>query len=142
MVRLKETNKNRITYVTRFVLLVVFLVLPFFVSAQPLAPGEGIVPCTGWDRCQFCEFSLMLDNFVRFALFNVGLPVGVLGIIAAGVIFLTASGNQQRLVIGKKAMRYVVMGLLIAFAAWLIVDLTLGNLLDPGYKPWEEFPDC
>ena len=130
---------SKIVLISVGVFVVSFFLLPFFVFAG--AP-DHIVPCDGWLACDFCAFSQMVSNLMNYALFAVALPVGVVAIIIAGGIFITAGGSPQKVDLAKKTLLYAVIGLFIAFGAWLIIDATLGALLSPGYRPWHQFPGC
>jgi len=124
------------------IVLVIFFVLPFFVSAWDI--GDPIVPCgtSKTPSCNFCHFVTLADNLVQFALKVLILPAGTIALIIAGILFLTAGGNPQQLEKGKSIFKFAVIGILIAFGAWLIVDTILGNLLKTGYLPWTTFPGC
>ena len=123
-----------------------FAIIPYFksliVSSQQAA---GIVPCggNGEPLCNLCDIVSLGNNIVEFLLFKLALPLVVLTIIFAGIEFLSANGNPGKIETGKKAFRMAILGLLIAFCAWLIVDFVLGILLDKSYIPiWNKFPEC
>lgn len=99
----------------------------------------GIVHCVG-DPCTLCDLSILADRLTRFLLFNVMLPIAALMILIGGILLLTARDNQQRQTQGKAVLTYAVWGMIIAFAAWLIISTLLATL---GYKqgPWYAFPD-
>ena len=104
------------------------------------AISGGIVHCVG-DPCTLCDLSILADRFTRFLLFNVMLPIAALMILIGGILILTARDNQQQQTQGKAVLTYAVWGMIIAFAAWLIVTTLLATL---GYKqgPWYAFPDA
>lgn len=112
------------------------------ISATLAATGPisgGIVHCVG-DPCTLCDLSILADRFTRFLLFNVMLPIAALMILVGGVMLLTARDNQQRQTQGKAVLWYAVWGMIIAFAAWLIVSTFLATL---GYKGvWYKFPNA
>ena len=102
------------------------------------AISGGIVHCVG-DPCTLCDLSILADRFTRFLLFNVMLPIAALMILIGGILILTARDNQQQQTQGKAVLTYAVWGMIIAFAAWLIVTTLLATL---GYKDtWYTFPD-
>lgn len=133
------------------------IIVPLFAFAWEV--GDSLVPCGGCGgynvkgecikpepACDFCYFVTMVDNVQSFLLQVFILPVGVIALIIAGIMLLTAGGNPGQIEKGKSIFKYTIIGILIAFAAWLIVDTILGNLLiqegQPGYFPWNTFPDC
>lgn len=113
----------------------VILVLPVLVFAE-----DGLVPCSGAD-CDLCSFVVLVKKVQDFLLSYLILPASTLGLIIAGILILTGGSNSSRLEKGKSIFRHIIIGMLIAFSAWLIIDTILGNLLRDGYLPWNEFPE-
>lgn len=102
------------------------------------AISGGIVHCTG-DPCTLCDLSILADRFTRFLMFNIMLPIAALMILIGGIMLLTARDNQNQQTQGKAVLTYAVLGMIIVFAAWLIVTTFLTTL---GYKDvWYAFPD-
>ncbi len=103
---------------------------------------EGLVPCGkevyiggSWEgeecvsgvptfiRCQFCHFFVMLDEMIDFVLFKIVPPIAILMLVIGGVMFFAAAGSPEKLGTAKKLITSVVIGLIIIFAAWIIIDL-------------------
>lgn len=126
--------------ISKYLLIVAFIAVPSIVFAQ------GIVPAgcqTG--PCGFCDFVTLIDNLIKFALFVIILPVCVIAFITAGIILLSAVGNPQKIERGKKIFFYALWGLILAFAAFLIIHIILVVLVDPGAFPFQNglsFPGC
>lgn len=120
-----------------FVFLLAILTIPLIASALPL------VPCGGADQpdCSIDCFYIMIDNIINFLLYDIAAPLAATALMVAG-IYLVAGGSEKAITTGKAIFKFTLIGLFIAFGAWLIVDLILGNLLDPTeiYYPWNEFP--
>jgi hypothetical protein len=105
-----------------------------FDKSCPLA--GGIVPC-GRERddattpefencpCRLCHLFVLVDRIIKFALFKIVVPLAVLMIVIGGIMFLTAGGNPERISSSKKLMTNVAIGILIIFAAWIIVNTIL-----------------
>jgi hypothetical protein len=125
-------------------LAVIVMSLPLFVSAASLVPcggtgeGEGAPAIS----CDFCQFTVLANNVKNFLLFKLILPLGVIALIIVGILFLIAGDNPEQINKAKRTLKYTLTGMLISFAAWLLVDTVLGNLLKDDYKPWNEFPEC
>lgn len=68
----------------------------------------------------------ILMNVMQFVLEVAGL-IAVLGIIAAGVIYMTAGGNESRAQFGKRALRYTITGLVVVVASLVLIN-TLDQL--------------
>ena len=123
--------------------IVVSGLMPLLLFAQH-GVGGGIVPCGGAGQpgCDLCQFVTLVNNLVQFLWFYLMLPAGIIGLMVCGFYLLTAGGNPEKISKGKKAFWGVIIGLLIAFAAWLIIDTILRALLNASFGPWNDFPSC
>ncbi len=110
-------------------------VFPFFAFAQ------GLVPCGGQGQpsCSVSCFYVLLDNIMNFLLYDISLPLAATAFMVAGIM-LVLGGSEKAIARGKSILTSTIIGLLIAFGAWLIIDMILGNLLQAPYVPWNEFP--
>jgi len=82
----------------------------------------------------------MIDKIISFLLVYMAVPLAATALMAAGIMFLLA-GSEKAISRGREIFKYTLIGLFIAFGAWLIIDLILGNLLSGTYLPWNRFPD-
>ena len=77
--------------------------------------------------CTFCHFFVMLDGIIDFVLLQLVPVIAVLMLVIGGVMFALAGFTEWGLPFtfeqAKKLMTSVVIGLVIIFAAWLIIDL-------------------
>jgi hypothetical protein len=88
-----------------------------------------IMPCT------FCHVFVMLDGAIDFILFKLIPPIAILMLVIGGVMFMFAhfggaealpggvSGGPKMLSQAKRLITSVIIGLIIIFAAWIIIDL-------------------
>lgn len=99
------------------------------------------MPCGGQGQpsCTVGCFFVMIDNIFRFVLFSIATPLAATAFMAAGIL-LVLGGSESAITRGKSIFTYTFIGIVLVFGAWLIIDLILGNLLSPGYLPWNEFP--
>ena len=108
----------------------------------------GLVPCgrnwndpaTGWDDtlpCDFCFLLLMINNIMNF-LIMLAAGIAVLALIITGLLFITSSGDVERKSQAKTALKYVLIGFIIIFIAWIIIDFFLiaFGYLDPLGGEW------
>lgn len=119
------------------VLLIIFPLVVFAVKWLPL------VPCGGTDQpaCSVSCFYVMVDNIMNFLLFIIAIPLSATAFMAAGIL-MVLGGSEKHITLGKDILKFTLIGLLIAFSAWLIIDLILGNLLSQkAYKSWNKFPE-
>ena len=77
--------------------------------------------------CTFCHFFVMLDEIIDFVLFKLVPPIAILMLVIGGAMFMMASfsewGGPVTLSQAKKLITSVVIGLIIIFASWLIINL-------------------
>lgn len=109
-----------------------------------ISNAAGLVPCggPGQSDCTICSLFVGVKNIVDFLTLDIAIPLAVVILIYGGVMLLTSGGSEEKIKKGKTALRAAVWGLLIVFAAWLIIATILGNLVQTGYKPWLSFPGC
>lgn len=92
--------------------------------------AAGLVPCggTGEAPCTFCHFFVMINGIVRFII-TVAVPlVATLMLVVGGVMFFFGGAKPDMLSQAKGVITSVVIGLVIIFAAWVIVNTVLINL--------------
>ncbi len=95
---------------------------------------RGIVPCgPGKERefCTLCDFFVLLNNLINFILFCLVPPLAVLGIVTGGLIIMISAGNPELVSKAKRILKGAVIGLAVAYGAWLIVN---SFLVVVGYK--------
>ncbi|MBU2633235.1 hypothetical protein KJ751_01895 [Patescibacteria group bacterium] len=116
--------------------LFVLLASPVFVSAA------GLVPCSGED-CTVCHFITLVDKVIKFLLTILILPACVVALIVAGILIMTAVGDPAKLQKGKDIFKYAIMGIIISYGAWLLINNLLGNIINDKFlSGWFNFPTC
>ncbi len=106
---------------------------------------EPIVPCgrTGQPDCSLCHLWHLASNIINFISFNLAIPAAVLLFVAAGVIFLVAGGSEERVSLAKNIFTNAVIGLVIIFTSWLIIDSLLKSIATGAFSgAWNVFPPC
>lgn len=113
-----------------------FLIPVTLLLAGFLANAAGLVPCGGRDMpsCRLCHFLFLIRNITNYIL-KALMPLGILFIIIGGIIILI-SRNTSLAATGKRFVRIALMGIIIALAAWFIVDMVIVFLLRPGTFPF------
>ena len=69
----------------------------------------------------------VFDNVIKTLLFVIG-AVSVLMLIIGGIRYVISSGNQTAVEGAKNTILYAIIGLIIAFVAWGIVDFVISRL--------------
>ena len=116
----------RLLVFMRTFVLVIFLLgaQPAVVFAQPATQNGGgtVNPAQGYNIQNplsvdsFCS----LINLILKSLLAIGSPVAALFIVLAGFKFNTARGNPRAHAKAKENLVYVILGIGIFFAAWLL----------------------
>jgi len=123
-----------------------FSFIPQRGQAEVCPPEQrgGLVPCakycddpdTPYDEtqpCQLCHFFVMTDKILDFVFLRLVPAIAVLMLLIGGIMFFFAGGNPQTLSQAKSVITATVMGLVIIFAAWLIVNTFFGMI---GVASW------
>ncbi len=71
------------------------------------------------------DVAKIIGTIIDWVLRLVG-GITVLFIIYAGVLYVTAAGNKDRIEKAKQTLTYAVIGLIVVILAGFIVSLTLG----------------
>lgn len=119
--------------------IITVLIFPFFTFAEE----KGLVPCgTGEVGCNVCDFVILVNNVVEFMLKILILPACVIALIIAGILILTAVGDPGKIQKGKDIFKYAVIGILISFGSWILINNLLIKIIDQGNfgSVWFDFP--
>jgi len=108
-----------------------------------------LVPCgtATTKACTVCDFFVLIKNIVNFLVTDIAVPVAVIILIYGGIMMVTSGGSEEKITKGKTALWHAVWGLLIVFAAWLIIDtiikwFVVGGSFSFPFGPWNAIPSC
>ncbi|PJE64509.1 MAG: hypothetical protein COU90_01555 [Candidatus Ryanbacteria bacterium CG10_big_fil_rev_8_21_14_0_10_43_42] len=130
---------------TLFIIVLLFGLGGVLLGDMAHAQSGGLVPCGDTKACDLCDLYVLVKNIIDFILFKFILPVAVISLLIGGILLLTSRGNPGQLETGKAALYNTIIGILIAFAAWVIISTLLSTI---GFKnfggglPWNDFPTC
>ncbi|MFA6999753.1 MAG: IPT/TIG domain-containing protein [Candidatus Paceibacterota bacterium] len=79
--------------------------------------------------CDFNYFMLLINNVIKFLLFTIATPLVALIIMYTAYLFLTAGGSAGQTEKAKHILFNVVIGYIVALAAWLVVNTIMTTLL-------------
>ena len=126
-------------YLATILLSFVFLgvVVPASVSAAdplPITVIELTNPIGGTDAKKIgtTDIRVILGKIVAKALTVLG-SISLIVFVIGGVFFLTSRGNQESIKKGTDTMLWAVIGLLVIFSSYAILNLFLGKLASPDY---------
>ncbi|MBI5742252.1 MAG: hypothetical protein HZA25_00235 [Candidatus Niyogibacteria bacterium] len=121
------------------------LILPFLAQAAVQGPPSpfGLIPCgnKGQGMCTLSDLVILIDQIINFALFYLAAPLGALSIAVGGVLMITAGGDTGQLERGKSIFYNTVIGFVVAFGAWLIVQAILMALVPSGSTAFTKLKD-
>lgn len=124
--------------------LIIFSILISLFAANIVYAGfvtDPIVPCT--DDCTLCDLWHLASNIINFLSFNLAIPLATLLFVAAGVIFLTSGGSEEKVGLAKSIFTNTVIGLLIIFTSWLLIDTLFKSIAIGAFSgSWNVFPSC
>ncbi len=109
----------------------------------------GLIPCgkscddpdtADWEEdkpCNLCSMVLMGQLIIEFLL-KIAAVAAVLSIAAGGFLYMFAAGNQGTIEKAKSMIKYVLIGFLIVFIAWALIDtiLVMFGYIDPIGGEW------
>ncbi len=127
--------------------LITFLL--FIVFSLPLATSAAIF--TGiWDGascaaggngptepCSFCDALVVIRNIVTL-LFEIAIPLATAMIVYGAIRLMLAGGSEENVKKSKATITNAVTGLVIALAAWVIVNSILHILTGRADFPWNQ----
>lgn len=125
--------------------LVILVVLFFLVAFPAFAQDSGLVICGIGEAnpCTICDIWALANKVINFILFTLATPILIIVLIAGGFIYLTSGGNPKKTETAKGLITSAIAGIIIAFAAWLIVDTILKTLVNEKFTiAWKEIKEC
>jgi hypothetical protein len=93
--------------------------------------GLGLTAACPKTGCGFNELLEMVNKVVKFVIFDLAIPIAAIMFTYAGIILLISGGDPSKKTKAKEIFIGVVIGLVVAAAAWLIVETILKTL---GYN--------
>ncbi|HEV7423575.1 MAG TPA: hypothetical protein VGO21_00095 [Candidatus Paceibacterota bacterium] len=118
------------------------LIVPAFSSAAGLVPCDNKPAMNGnqvaknpddgtirYDNpCDFIALMALVNNVIKFILFELALPIAAVMFFYAGFELVTSGGSTEKRGTAKKVFTNAAIGLCIAAAAWLIIRTLLAIL--------------
>lgn len=95
------------------------LLAPAVAGAQFQKPSSTGLPDSG-------VFAI-ITNIMNWLLMAVGV-LGVIGFAIAGILYLTAAGDSNRIDQAKSAMMYSIIGVIVALAGLVAINFAQGLL--------------
>jgi type IV secretory pathway VirB2 component (pilin) len=119
--------------------LIGMLIMPLLVGAV----GEkGLVPCEA-GKCTFCDLLTMLQNILNFITKYVLVTGAIIFLVVGGFNMITSGGDARKYKKGWDIIRATLIGIIISFSAWFLVNTVLNILAvkENGERmnlPWDK----
>lgn len=133
-------NNKKIRTIIVAIFLTGLVISPLFVFAEqvPCKAGNtvecetgGLIKSKECACCGDCTLTDALAVFINVAdliLKYVGV-VALLMLIFGGVLWILSGGNESQIKKGKDVIKYTFLGIVIIFAAWVIVNFVIDKLV-------------
>lgn len=133
--------KDKMSKTTKkfFIIIVLFGII--FIPQIIFAQNNGLVPCKGLD-CVSCDLFELIGNVINFILWKLITPITVVALLIGGLLLLTAGGSESQIARGKAIAWNTVLGFVIAFGAWLIINTILNTIIEGKIANPLESPSC
>ena len=94
-----------------------------------VAEAQGLIPCggSGQPACTFNHLIQLIQNIINFLIVSIAIPLAMILFAYAGWLYMSAGGDSGKISQGHQIFRNVIFGLVLALAAWLIIN-TLANV--------------
>jgi hypothetical protein len=76
------------------------------------------------DPCNVCHFFVLAQNIIS-GFITIIVAIGTIMIGVGGFIILTSGGVPEKASHGKRVITYTIIGLLVAFTAWMMINETM-----------------
>ena len=126
-----------------WIVLALLLTGTLFASPVAYAAGKtssGLIPCgndvsagkvTAGQECTYDDLIKLAQTVIDFLIFGLAAPLGAIMFAYAGYLYITNGGNESQIKQAHDTFLYVFWGLVVALAAWLLVNFIFQFLVDP-----------
>lgn len=107
-------------------------------------PPDGILTkplssdCFNCGRCTICDIINVVTNVGKYILGVAGL-FSVVMTALGGYLYVISAGNQERLGKAKQAITAAIVGLIIVFGGWLLINGIMGAINAERKGDWYNF---
>lgn len=122
--------------------LVLLFFVPFSIKSveDPACGSTGIVRCgcstPTYDAdekctncCEISDFFAMLGRIYEFIVKIIAIPLAIIAITIGGILMMISAGNPNMMSLGKKIFYSAIIGLVLVFCSYLIIQ-TILSILD------------
>lgn len=146
---MKKTKKAILILLSvLFVATLLFFAVNNAYAQGPVCTSGGLIPCgrscddltTDWiesDACTLCSLILMGQLIIEF-LVKITAVLALIMITFSGLLYMFAAGSSGAIEKAKSMMKYALLGFVLVFIAWAMIDsilITMGYI-DPIGGEW------
>lgn len=107
---------------------------PVGAQADDLVPGiqddpSGIIQCgrPGQRMCTLCDLIKGINTVIQYIM-KIAIGIAILAITIGGVMYVVSAGDSGLIEMAKTTMKNAVIGFVLVFAAFLIINTTMQYL--------------
>lgn len=114
------------------ILFILFFLLIFTIPSFSFAQSP-LVPCgnDGQPACTIGDFFIMLANIYDFLVKWIASPLAIIALTVGGIVLMTSAGNPNLVSLGKKILWSAIIGLLLVWGSWVIINFIMETI---GYR--------
>lgn len=88
--------------------------------------GKSVISCgrSGQRMCTLCDIIVGINNIIRYG-FQIAIVIALTAISIGGVMYTISAGDSGQITQAKGIIKSAAVGMIIVFAAWLIVNYTM-----------------
>jgi cytochrome bd-type quinol oxidase subunit 2 len=109
---------------------IAYQALAFVLAAAPLAAGAQFdrtktnAQGSGLPNQTIYE---IIRNTMNYLLAIIGF-LAIVGFVISGIMFLTAAGSEEQIKKAKSALKYSIIGIIVALAGFIVINAATGFL--------------
>jgi len=105
----------------KYTLYIIFLAFPIAFAATDIVGIKEDIGLPGWENT-IGDLSVTLQSVIGM-LQNITAIIAVIGICLVGIMYIMSRGDEEKTGAAKKYIISILIGVLIAFAAWGMISL-------------------
>lgn len=117
-----------------WVFFLLIILAPAVVGAigNPTA-GKPLVTCDG-PNCTIEKFFEMIGRIYNFIVWDIATLLATLALLIGGIIMIISAGSPGLATLGRRILFVTIIGIVLVFGAWLIVNTILVALTGHGIQ--------
>ncbi len=112
------------------IFLPIFLFCLLSIIFVPVLANAQLVRCGNPDQnpCGISDFFETLGYIYNFIVWDITTPLAIIALTIGGILMMISAGNPNTFGLGKKIIFAAIIGLVLVFCSWLIINFILTTL--------------